>query len=69
MGMIKRMKDMKDMVNAAPGMVAQAQQMGAQLFDVVAERHARIGKEVVRVAALLCMPKGGLREQKERTYF
>ena len=30
MGMLKRMKDMKDMVNAAPGMVEQAQQLGAQ---------------------------------------
>jgi hypothetical protein len=28
-GMLRRMKDMKDMVNAAPGMVAQAQQMAA----------------------------------------
>jgi len=30
MGMFKRMKDMKDMIEAAPGMVAQAQQLGAQ---------------------------------------
>ncbi len=29
MGMLKRMKDMRDMVEAAPGMVAQAQQMAA----------------------------------------
>jgi hypothetical protein len=30
MGMLKRMKDMRDMVEAAPGMVAQAQQFSAQ---------------------------------------
>jgi len=30
MGMMKRMKDMRDMVNAAPDMVRQAQEMGAQ---------------------------------------
>ena len=29
MGMFKRMKDMRDMVEAAPGMVAHAQQMAA----------------------------------------
>lgn len=28
--MMKRMKDMRDMVNAAPGVVAQGQQMAAQ---------------------------------------
>jgi hypothetical protein len=30
MGMMKRMKDMRDMVNAAPGMMQQAQEMQAQ---------------------------------------
>jgi hypothetical protein len=29
--MMKQMKDMRDMVDAAPGMVAQAQQLGAQV--------------------------------------
>ena len=29
MGIFKQIKDMKDMVNAAPGLVQQAQQMGA----------------------------------------
>jgi hypothetical protein len=32
MGMFKRMKDMKDMIEAAPGMVAQAQQQGIDAF-------------------------------------
>ncbi|HEY0934555.1 MAG TPA: hypothetical protein VGD91_12520 [Trebonia sp.] len=40
MGMIKRMKDMKDMVNAAPGLVAQAQQMGAQAQQMAAAQQA-----------------------------
>jgi hypothetical protein len=40
MGMLKRMKDMKDMVNAAPGMVAQAQQLGAQAQQMAAAQQA-----------------------------
>jgi hypothetical protein len=38
--MLKRMKDMRDMVNAAPGMVAQAQQMGAQAQQMAAAQQA-----------------------------
>jgi hypothetical protein len=34
--MFKRMKDMKDMVEAAPGMVQQARQMGAQAQEFAA---------------------------------
>jgi ATP/maltotriose-dependent transcriptional regulator MalT len=47
MGMMKRMKDMKDMVNAAPGimqqaqeMQQQAQQMGAQAQQYAAAQQA-----------------------------
>lgn len=36
MGTFKRMKDMKDMTEAAPGMVAQAQQPGAQAQQMAA---------------------------------
>ena len=36
MGMLKRMKDMRDMVEAAPGMVQQAQQLGAQAQEMAA---------------------------------
>jgi len=36
MGMLKRMKDMRDMVDAAPGMVAQAQQLSAQAQQMAA---------------------------------
>lgn len=38
--MLKRMKDMKDMVEAAPGMVQQAQQLGAQAQQYAAAQQA-----------------------------
>ncbi len=40
MGMLKRMKDMKDVVQAAPGMVAQAQQLSAQAQQMAAAQQA-----------------------------
>jgi hypothetical protein len=40
MGMMKRMKDMKDMVHAAPDMIAQAQQLGAQAQQMAAAQQA-----------------------------
>jgi hypothetical protein len=40
MGMLNRMKDMKDMAEAAPGMVAQAQQLGAQAQQMAAAQLA-----------------------------
>ena len=40
MGIFKQMKDMKDMVNAAPGLVEQAQQMGAQAQQMAAAQRA-----------------------------
>lgn len=40
MGMLKRMKDMKEMVNAAPGMIEQAQQLGAQAQQMAAAQQA-----------------------------
>jgi hypothetical protein len=39
-GFFKQMKDMKDLVNAAPGLVEQAQQMGAQAQQMAAAQHA-----------------------------
>jgi hypothetical protein len=42
MGMLKRMKDMRDMVQAAPGMVAQAQQLGAQAQEYAAAQQAAV---------------------------
>ena len=38
--MLKRMKDMKDMVNVAPGMIEQAQQLGAQAQQMAAAQQA-----------------------------
>jgi hypothetical protein len=40
MGLFKQMKDMRDMVNAAPGMVQQAQQLGAQAREMAVARQA-----------------------------
>ena len=40
MGMLKRMKDMRDMIEAAPGMVQQAQQLGAQAQQMAAAQQA-----------------------------
>jgi len=40
MGMLKRMKDMRDMVEVAPGMVAQAQQLSAQAQQMAAAQQA-----------------------------
>jgi hypothetical protein len=39
-GLFKQMKDMKTMVNAAPGMVKQAQEMGAQAQQYAATQQA-----------------------------
>ena len=40
MGLFKQMKDMKNVVNAAPGMVKQAQEMGAQAQQYAAAQQA-----------------------------
>ena len=47
MGMFKRMKDMKDMIEAAPGMVAQAQQLGAQAQQMAAAQQAAYQAQAV----------------------
>jgi hypothetical protein len=39
-GLFKQMKDMKTVVNAAPGMVDQAQQLGAQAQEMAAAQQA-----------------------------
>ena len=48
MGMLKRMKDMKDMIEAAPGMVAQAQQLGAQAQQMAAAQQAAYQAQAAR---------------------
>lgn len=40
MGMLKRVTDMRDMIEAAPGMVAQARQLGAQAQQMAAAQQA-----------------------------
>ena len=40
MGMFKQMKDMKNVVNAAPDMINQAQQMGAQAQEMAQAQQA-----------------------------
>jgi hypothetical protein len=49
--MFRRMKDMRDMVNAAPGLVAQAQQMGAQA--------QRMGAQAQQAAMLAHLTQAG----------
>jgi hypothetical protein len=39
-GLFKQMKDMKNVVNAAPGMIDQAQQLGAQAQEMAAAQQA-----------------------------
>ncbi len=48
MGMLKRMKDMKDMVNAAPGMVEQAQQLGAQAQQMAMAQQAAAQAQIAQ---------------------
>lgn len=53
MGMLKRMKDMKDMANAAPGMVQQAQQLGAQAQLMAAAHQAAAQAQLAQVQGRL----------------
>ena len=48
MGMFKRMKDMKDMVEAAPGMVAQAQQLSAQAQQMAVAQQAAMQAQMAQ---------------------
>ena len=51
MGTFKRMKDMKDMLNAAPGMVAQARQLGAQAQEMAAAQQAALQAQAMQAQA------------------
>jgi hypothetical protein len=51
MGMMKRMKDMRDMINAAPGMVAQGQQMAAQAQEMAAAQQAAAQAQMAQYQA------------------
>ncbi len=48
MGMLKRMQDMKEMVNAAPGMVAQSQQLAAQAQQMAAAQQAALQAQMAQ---------------------
>jgi len=50
MGMFKRMKAMKDMIESDPGMVAQVQQLGAQAQQVAAAQQAAYQAQAMRAA-------------------
>jgi hypothetical protein len=49
-GLFKQMKDMKDLVNAAPGMVEQAQRMGAQAQEMAAAQRAAMQAQTAQAA-------------------
>ncbi len=52
MGVFKQMKDMRDMVNAAPAMVAQAQQLGAQAQQMAAAQQAAMQAQYAQHSAM-----------------
>lgn len=51
MGLFKQMKDMKNVVRAAPDMVAQAQQMGAQAQEMALAQQAAAQQAAVAAQA------------------
>ena len=60
MGMLKRMKDMKDMVDAAPGMVAQGQQLAAQAQQMAAAQQAAAHAQMAQYQAQAGAAQPGL---------
>ncbi len=50
MGLFKQLKDMKQMVDAAPEMVTQARQMGAQAQEYAAAQQAAMQAQAVQAA-------------------
>lgn len=52
MGIFKGMKDMRDMVNAAPGMMAQAQQMQAQAQQMAAAQQAQAQAQMAQMGQM-----------------
>ena len=50
MGLFKQMKDMKKTVEAAPGLMAQAQQMGAQAQSMQAAQYAAMQQAAAAAA-------------------
>ena len=50
MGLVKQMKDMKKTVEAAPGLMAQAQSMGAQAQQMQAAQYAAMQQQQAAAA-------------------
>ena len=71
MGIFKQMKDMKDMVNAAPGLVEQARQMGEQAQQMAeaqrAAAQAQLGQYGGRQPGAFGQQAGAFGQQTEPT--
>jgi hypothetical protein len=50
--MMKRMKDIRATVDAPPGMIAQAQQLGAQVQQLAAARLATVDRPLMPVSRI-----------------
>ena len=59
MGMFKRMKDMKDVVEGSPDMVRQARQMGAQAQEYAAAQQATMQTSTAQAAPPTAAPQAG----------
>jgi hypothetical protein len=57
--MFKQFKDMKDMVAAAPGMVEQAQQLGAQAQQMAAAQQAAAQQQMMAAQQAMAGAAGG----------
>ena len=59
MGIFRQMKDMKDMLDAAPGMVAQARQMGEQAQQMGAQAHQMAAAQQAAMQAQMAQGMAG----------
>jgi hypothetical protein len=59
MGLFKQMKDMKNMVEAAPGMLAQGQQVAAQAQEYAAAQQAAAQQAAAQAAAATAATPAG----------
>jgi hypothetical protein len=60
MGMLKRAKDMKEMLNAAPGMVQQAQQLSAQAQQMAAAQQMVAAQQMAAAQQAMQAPGGAM---------
>ncbi len=59
MGMMKRMKDMREVVNAAPGMMQQAQEMQQQAQQMGAQAQQMAAAQQAAAQARMAAAQGG----------